>query len=446
MKVKRTSQVKRRIKLKRLIKLKRPIKFKRPVRVKRSGTVRRPNQVLYFVAYILVYPLLKVSFKLKIDRSDFELPKGSHIVLSNHNTMLDFLMVMLSLYPHRLNAVGAQKWFLYKYLDKFLPTMGVIPKNMFDPDVRSIISIKTVLNRGDGILLFPEGRCSSSQVYAGMHKSTGKLIKKFGVPVVSSFIEGAEICLPHWRKGFRFGRVRVTYRNLFSESDIESMSIDEINAAIDARLSGAEGVLPAKKPFRTTWSRRLAEGLHQVLYYCPKCNMDYTMTTEKNTIRCTACGNEAVMDREARLTPTQDSVMQKEISLWFRDQVRREMQTLSEDMEPIVENVKVRTPSPEPGGGMVESGFGLMSLDPKGWHFEGEISGEEVSLFFPIETVPAMSYDHNDNYQIYYGGDYYMFVPEDPRKCLKYVILAECMHWKFSSHPLMTPGKNSGYI
>ena len=413
---------------------------------KESRSTKRPSAVLYFIVYILIYPILKICFRLKIERNDLELPDGPHIILSNHYTMIDFLLVMLSLYPHRLNAVGAQKWFLYSPLHIFLPKLGCIPKNMFDPDVRSIIGMKTVLNRGDGILLFPEGRCSSSHAYVGMHKSTGKMIKKFGVPVISSYIEGAVVCLPHWRKGFRSGRIRVTYRNLFSEDDIKSMSIDEINDAIDARLSGVEGALPTNKPFKTFGQKRLAEGLHQVLYLCPKCKMEFTTVTEANTIRCTACENTAVMDREAKLTPTPGSVGEKEISLWFRDQVRHEMETLSADMEPFIENVKVRTPSPKPGDGMKESGCGVMRLDPEGWHFEGEISGKQVSLFFPIDSIPAMSYDHCDNYQIYFGGDYYMFIPEDPRKCIKYVILAECMYWKFASKVMMTPGKNSGYV
>jgi len=411
-----------------------------------KNNIKRPNAALYLIAYTLVYPALKVYFRLKIDRSDLKMPKGPYIIMSNHYTMLDFLMVMLSFYPRRLNAVGAQKWFLYSPLNKLLPVLGCIPKNMFDPDVRSIIGMKTILNKGKGILLFPEGRCSSSHAYVGMHKSTGKLVKKFGVPVISCYIEGAAVCVPHWRKKYRSGRIRVTYKNLFSEEDIKRLSVDEINAAIDARLSGAEGILPYKKKFQTFGMKRLAEGLHQILYFCPKCNMEFTTITEGNTIRCTACGNEATMDREAKLTPSPGSVAEEDISLWFRDQVRNEMKSLSEDMDPIIENVKVRTPSPEPGGGMVESGFGVMRLDPKGWHFSGEISGEKTTLFFPIDTIPAMSYDHCDNYQIYFGGDYYMFVPEDPRKCIKYVILAECMYWKFASKVMMTPAKNSGYI
>jgi len=402
------------------------------------------------------------------------MPEGAHIVLANHFTMVDFLFVMLSLYPHKLNAVTAQKYFLLRPLNKLLPALGCLPKNMFDPDVRSVIGMKTVLNRGDGLLMFPEGRCSSSQAYAGIHRSTGKMIKKFGVPVISCYIEGANICLPHWRSGFRFGRIRATFCNLFSEGDIKILTVDEINTAIDARLSGADGgrqgdgssVLPdgvqtgalsetckTDEPspclppvFETLFARRLAEGLHHILYFCPKCHMEFTMTTKGNTISCTACGNAATMGRDARLTPTPGSVAEKEISLWFREQVCHEMKSINEDMEPIVDKVIVRTPSTKPGGGVVESGSGTMRIDPKGWHFDGEISGEQVSKFFPVESVPAMSYNHDDNYQIYYGSELFVFVPEDPRKSIKYVILAECMHWKFSPNVLLTPGVNSGYI
>jgi len=305
--------------------------------------------------------------------------------------------------------------------------------------------MKAVLKRGDAILLFPEGRCSSSHAYAGMHKSTGKLIKKFDIPVSTCYIEGAAVCLPHWRKGMRSGRIRLTYKNLFTADELKFLSIDEINTAIDGRLGGLKDTLPIKKPFQTIGSKRLAEGLHMVLYYCPKCKSEFSMTSHGNTIRCNICGNMAEIGRDTNLTPSPGSIVPEKLSLWFRDQVRHEMKSLSEDMAPIIENVKVQTPSPVPGGGMTDSGFGVMKLDPEGWHFDGNLHGETVSLFFPVEAVPAMSYEHCESYQIYYGGDHYVFIPEDVRKCIKYVILAECMHWKFSSRILLTPGVNSGY-
>jgi len=412
--------------------------------------VKRPNAAIYFIVYILIYPVLKICFRLKVDRKNITVPKGPHIVVANHTTMKDFLLVMLSFYPRRLNAVTAHKFFMYSPLHKLLPLLGCIPKNMFDPDIRSVIGIKTVLNRGDGILLFPEGRCSTGGAYTGISKATGKLIKKLGVPVFCCYIEGAYTCMPHWRKGIRFGQERVTFSLLFSEDDIKKLSIDDINTAVDARLGGDEGAPARKKPLRTLTSKRLAEGLHKILYWCPACDREFNMESKGNSITCTACGNGAVFDRAAKLTPVPGSVVPESVSAWFKLQVQYEMQSVDKNTEDnntdfVDDQVSVRIPAAEPGQGMIECGSGRIRLDPKGWYFDGELSGEQVSLFFPIDTVPAMSYDHDDNFQIYSGGNFYKFTPEDKRRCLKYVILGECAHWRFASRTQMTSGHKCGF-
>ena len=409
--------------------------------------IKHPSGFLYFIAYIIFYPLLKIFFRLEINRDFLNMPKGAFLLLSNHITMLDFLLVMLPLYPkRRLNAVAAQKWYLYKPLNKILPAGGGIPKNMFDPDMRAIVGIKTVLKRGGCVLLFPEGRCSSSMAYTGMHKSTGKLIQKLKTPVITALIEGGDVCLPHWRKGFRLGKIRVTYRNLFSGDELAALSVAEINAAVDARLSGIEGAVPVRKPFQTLSRKRLADGLARILYYCPKCESEFTLKTSDNTISCSSCGFFATVDRQGLLTYSDGSAEKEHISVWFGKQVRHEMRSLSVDMKPIVDSVSVSTPASVLGDGIVHSGNGTMTIDPSGWRFEGVLHGKETCLFFPVDSVPAMSYDHQNNYQIYYGGDYYMFMPSDPQKCIKYVILAECLHSKFASEPLLTVGVNSGLV
>ena len=399
------------------------------------------------MVYIFAYPLLKLFFRLKVERDIADIPKGAHIVLANHVSMIDFLMVMLAFYPKRLNAVVAHKFFLIKPLHKVLPFMGCISKTMFDPDIKSIIAIKTVLKRGGGILLYPEGRTSISGDYVGIHRAAGKLIKKLGVPVVSCYLEGAYICVPHWRNLFRRGRVRLTFKTLITAEEAKALTIDNINNRIDARLSGAEGALPVTKPFRTFSNRRLAEGLQRILYWCPVCNSEYTTETERNEIRCTACGSNATLDCYARFNNNDNSASQAagatfpgSIAEWFRGQVRYEAESLNEDVNPVISQVIVKTPADKPGAGTVISGEGVMSLDPTGWTFKGELFGESINLVFPIETIPAISYDHQNNFQIYSGGKYYMFLPEDRRKCLKYAILTECVHWKFSPVKQMTPG------
>ena len=407
--------------------------------------VKNPNSVIYFIVYILIFPLMKLLFRLEVDRRGYVPPEGAFIAVSNHSSFMDFLVVMLSLYPHKVNAVAAQKFFLYKPLHKLLPLMGCIPKNLFDPDVRSIIGIKNVLKNGGKILLFPEGRCACDGVYAGMHRSTGKLIKKLGVPVVSCSVDGAYKCMPFWRKGIRAGRVRIILSNLFSCEDIQTLSVDDINNALDKRLSRDEDP-PPRKPFRTSRARRLAEGLQYILYWCPKCGQEFTTETEGCVIRCTACGNAASLDRDAVLSPiSADSVVPADIHEWYKEQARYEAQKLHDDMEPISVRVSVRLPSDVPGGGMIESGSGIASLSPDGWRYDGELKGEQVSLFFPIDTVPALPIDPNDVFQIYAHGTFYMFSPEEKKQCIKYSVIGECAYWKFAKNVQMTPRKDSGF-
>jgi DNA-directed RNA polymerase subunit RPC12/RpoP len=220
------------------------------------------------------------------------------------------------------------------------------------------------------------------------------------------------------------------------------MSVDEINLAIDQSLSGRD--LPApKKPFRTFRAKRLAEGLENIIYYCPKCGLEFTLETKNNTIYCSSCGNTAVMDRFAKLRPEPGSAVPESVDKWYKEQVLHEMRSLKEDMEPIKANVSVRMPLKD-GMGIEPCGTGVLWLDPKGWHYDGELSGEGVNLFFPIDSVPVMPFDPHDNFQIYSNGKFYSFTPENARACAKYATIGECAHWRFANSQ-MTPGYDSGF-
>jgi len=406
--------------------------------------VKRPNAVIYFIIYIFLYPFLKIMFRLEVDRSKYTPPKGPFIVLANHASFIDFLIVMLSFYPRRLNAVTAQKYFLYKPLTWFLPAMGCIPKNLFDPDIRSIIGIKKVLNSGGRILMFPEGRCGTDGAYAGMHKSAGKLIKNLGVPVVTGYSVGTYTCMPFWRSGLRFGRIQITLENLFDAEQLKTMSVDEVNIAIDKRLCGLDTPLPIK-PLVTFGSKRLAEGLDNILYLCPKCNHEFTMETKNCTIKCLTCDNTILLDRQMNLKPTSDSISPESIHKWFVLQARYESSKLSEDMEPITIKAKVKLPAKEIGAGMETCGSGIVKLDATGWYFDGQLSDEQVNLFFPINTVPALPFDPDDVFQIYANGTFYMFEPEDKKRCVQYSLIGECAYWKFASPVMMTAGRSSPF-
>ena len=414
--------------------------------MKGKSSIRKPNGLLYFLVWLLIFPALKIIFRLKVDCSGFRPFKGPVIVVCNHQSYMDFLLAMLTLYPRRLNAVAAQKFFFYRPLDKLLPLMGCIPKNLFDPDPRSIRAIMNVIKRKGSVLLFPEGRCSVDGMYMGMHRSTGKLIKKLGVPVVGCRIEGAYNCMPFWRGGMRAGPVCVIHKNLFTAEETRSVTLDEINAGIDDFLSGSAERKTQGKPYRLFRGTRLAEGLENILYRCPSCGREFTLETKGDVIRCRVCGNAAAMDKSAKLTPLSGSVAPCSVHDWYKEQAIFESRFLRENEEPTTAfRVAVRMPRGG-GGGLAIFGRGELRLDRSGWHYNGVLCGKHSDLFFPVETVPAIPFDPNNNFQIYAKGNFYVFTPEENScACAKYATLGECAYWLFSADVQMTKGADGGF-
>jgi len=412
-------------------------------RTRRNRTVKTPNGALYFIVCLLLYPLFKLFFRLEVDRSEYRPPDGPFLVLGNHLAYMDFILVMLALCPHRLNAVTARKYFFYPALHRLLPFMGCIPKTQFAPDVQAVKGIMEVIRRGGRVLIFPEGRSSTDGAYMGVLKATGKLVKKLEVPVISCRLEGAYTCTPYWRRGIRLGRLRVTLSNLLDPADIQRLTVDELNDRINARLSGADVTSP-ERPLTLFRARRLTDGLHNVLYLCPACKLEFTLETKGNIIRCTACGNGAEMDRSAKLNPLPGSTVPETIHKWHREQVAHEMQSIHENMAPIEIPVHLQMPA-APGKAMEQCGQGTLWLDAAGWRYEGALHGETASLFFPIETVPVVSYDAAGNIQICANNNFYMFAPEGgPRTVVKYALIGECLYWRFSPLVQITEGYFGG--
>jgi len=397
--------------------------------------IKKPNWIVYSIAFILAYPFVRLFFRVKVSRGDFKLPEGPVIVVCNHQSFMDFIHVLLSLYPRRFHGIVAQKYFFYPPMSWFLPLMGCIPKNLFEPDARAVINMIKVIKSGDSLLLFPEGRISTDGTYAGIHKATGKLIKKLGVPVISCTVEGAYVCMPFWRKGVRRGNLNVTFSNLISSEETKRLSVDEINTRIDDMLEKAD-TAPDKEQFYVFGNKRLIEGLESIIYFCPCCSEQFKMKTGGNRIWCTACKSEAAMDRYARLSSKQ--CLPKSVQEWYRLQAALEMQSLSENMEPIIIPVDLKIMSVT-AGGLESCGRGKLSLDPKGWCYDGELNGEEVQKFFPIDTVPALPWDPDTNFQIYSDGKFHAFLPyENTGACLKYSILGECAYFRFASDVQIT--------
>lgn len=152
----------------------------------------------------LVRPLVLVLIGLRI-RDRERLPaKGPAILVANHNSHLD-APVLISLFPQRMlpriRPVAAADYFLKSPALAWFSTriMGVIPINRQRGSAHEDVleGVSEALDRGDIVILFPEGTRGEPEQLSEFKSGVAHLSKRHpGVPVVPVFLHGLGKCLP----------------------------------------------------------------------------------------------------------------------------------------------------------------------------------------------------------------------------------------------------------
>ena len=165
-------------------------------------------KIIFFA--LLVKPMvllglgLNVFFKAKLPK------QGPAIVVANHNSHLDTL-VLMSLYPlsqiHKIRPVAAADYFLKnKLLAWFsLNIIGIIPmqrKHIRDTSVL-FSQCHRALDDGDILLLFPEGSRGKPEQLSDLKRGVHHLIKsRETLKVVPVMMHGLGKALPKGEKIF----------------------------------------------------------------------------------------------------------------------------------------------------------------------------------------------------------------------------------------------------
>ncbi len=288
---------------------------------------KKPSKLLKLLIRILSRKELKqVNIKINEYNMDKITRKQPCIILMNHSCFLDLKIAFKYFKRKRFNIVSAADGFVGK--KGLMRAIGCFPTDKYVSDITLVQDIKYCLTKNKtSVLIYPEAAYSLDGTSGIVPKSVGKLIKLFGVPLITVITKGAYLHDPLYNNlQLRSVPVEIDVKCALTKEDIKQKSASEINEIItkeftfDNFLYQRENGIKIIEPFR-------AEGLHRVLYKCPHCLAE-EMTSAGNELTCKNCGAIYSLTEEGELKNQNGESVFSHVPSWFdwqRNEIRKEL-------------------------------------------------------------------------------------------------------------------------
>lgn len=398
-----------------------------------SRKIKKPNILYLILGYIWKLLFYKKYNVTPIFKTDIKKVKEPYILLSSHASRLDYMFTAIPLLPKRFNFVAGYNEFFRSHLAMVFRLLRVIPKKNFTADIYTIKEVSRVIKKGGNIILYPEGMSSISGANQPVAVGTGKFIKHFKMPVYYSVIKGGYLTSPKYDLTERYGKVEVVYDIMFTKEEIEKLSPAEIEDIINEKLYHDDYAWnkEAKHEFKINGS--IANNLHHLLYYCPKCKSEFTMKGTSNKIYCTSCGNGAEITNTYEMIPFDDScIIPNTQTAWFNLERKLAEEEIKNPDFKLTEKVKL---------GMLPKydylkdqktseivGEGIISLDHTGLTYSGTCNNEEFSFHLNTSEIPTYGMCTDlSRFYTFYKGEFMEFYPEN-ETVEKWFLCTESLH------------------
>ncbi len=278
----------------------------------------RRHTRFYRVMRALLRPWLRWLFGLRaLPAPDVA---GPMIVVANHTTDLDALFVAMS-YPKHMYYVASEHIFRKPLLRRFFTFfLDPIPKRKGGADVNTSMQTLRRLKKGMNVMLFAEGNKSFHGQTCPVHPATGALVRASGASLATCRLTGGYFTSPRWAHTLRRGRVTCAPVAVYAPDTLAAMTDAEVNALIQRDIDEDAYARQRTEPTRYL-GKRLAEGIGNALYLCPRCGGFGTVRGEGDQVLC-GCGLAATYTQTGFLTGNAPFNTLTAWGAWQRDALR----------------------------------------------------------------------------------------------------------------------------
>ncbi|MDP9344541.1 MAG: 1-acyl-sn-glycerol-3-phosphate acyltransferase, partial [Actinomycetota bacterium] len=159
---------------------------------------RSANPLVYWIVRGILQPVFHVYFRFeRIGREHIPV-SGPAIIASNHRSFLDpFVVGMMARRP--IYFLSKRELFAHPVVAWLLNSLGAFPIVRGTGDSAAMDAARQILQRGDIVLIFPEGTRTRPGPLGAPKRGVGRLALETGAPVVPVAVIGTEAVRRGWR-------------------------------------------------------------------------------------------------------------------------------------------------------------------------------------------------------------------------------------------------------
>ena len=218
----------------------------------RARALRRGvNPVLYWPVRAVLVPFFRVYFRLQRIGTEHLPRSGPLLLAANHRSFLDpFVIGALTRRP--VYYVAKRELFERRWQAWLLSALGAFPIDRGAGDAAAMATARAILQRGDCVVIFPEGTRVRRGPLGAPRRGIGRLALETGTRVVPVAVIGTEEVRRGWRVRPRKVRIRCGAPLGFPTVPTPSPAIaatvtERIWARVSLQWEWLGGTAPARK-------------------------------------------------------------------------------------------------------------------------------------------------------------------------------------------------------
>ena len=167
---------------------------------------------LYYLVRLLAFVLTKFFFHLKIKGREYIPRKGGFVLVSNHASFLD-PVILSAACPRVINFAARDTLFRNRFFAALISRLCAFPIKRWSADLAAVKESVRRLKANAGLLVFPEGTRNASADIDMQNMTYGfvLLAHRAGVPIIPVWISGSNKAWGKSDKMMKLAKIKVIF-------------------------------------------------------------------------------------------------------------------------------------------------------------------------------------------------------------------------------------------